>query len=128
MEIWLCEGWLLLMLWKLNSNNFIFTEYTPLGPWSNPVAKIVVFMFFIHSGDVFCCRFHLGSRGGESCATGERGARDRGQCHGCRQHCWHHWFWQLDTRVLIAALGAAASPPPCWLCTVFLAVDKKIKI
>lgn len=75
MEIWLCEGWLLLMLWKLNSNNFIFTEYTLLGLRSNPLAKIVVFMFFIHSGDIFCCRFHLGSRGGESCVTGERGAR-----------------------------------------------------
>jgi len=83
-------------------------------------VKIVVFLFFIHSGDILCCRFHLGSR---SCPSGERGARDKGQHHGCSQHCSNHCFWQLDTRVLIAAGGAAAYPLPCWLCTVFVAVD-----
>lgn len=123
MEIWLCEWWLLLRLWKLNSDHFVFTEYILLGLQSKPLAKIVVFMFFTCTGAIFWCRFRLGSRRRELPFSGERSPGTKGQHPKRSQHCSNLWFWQWTTRVLIAALGTSASPLPCWLCMVFLAVD-----
>lgn len=87
---------------------------------TKPLAKIGLFICLY--AEVICSRFHLGNKRRELSHRGEAQETIEGQHRGCNHNFLMHWFWQLATRSLRAAMEAVASLLSCWLCTVFLVV------